>query len=493
MPKPLFLGLDASTQSVKALALGPDGIEAIASVHFGRDLPQYGAPEGFVPNDDPAIRCAPPAMWEEGIQLALQRLGEQVDLARVICLSGAAQQHGLVCTDEQNQPVFPLAPIWMDSSTSADCKALDAQFGEALRSRTGSAATERFTGPQIRKLAREQADAWPRVAHCHSIASYLNSVLIGESAPCDPGSASGQNLYDLTTRAWAADIAEATAPGLLAKLPQVVSSDRVTGLLAERFAVGGLRVGTPVVVWSGDNPDSLLGMGFSGAGDAVISLGTSDTLFAAMREPHTDPNGFGNGFCTSAGGFMALTCFTNGSLAREAIKRETGASWEFFDRGFANETVPGNEGRLLLPWFSAETTPRVLVPGVRRNFAEATPAQQIRAILESQALSMRLYSQWMPRFSRIGVTGGAAKSDGFLTILANVFQTPVERLAATETVALGAALRACAHGSQLPIEEVAKRFCLPPVARFAPDPTLASVYDCALQSLAEFTRSVSVG
>ena len=48
--KPLAVGVDASTQGVKALALGPDGVEAVAAVNFGKDLPQFGAPDGFAPD-----------------------------------------------------------------------------------------------------------------------------------------------------------------------------------------------------------------------------------------------------------------------------------------------------------------------------------------------------------------------------------------------------------------------------------------------------------
>ena len=488
---PLAIGLDASTQSVKALALGPGGIEAIAAVNFGRDLPQFGAPEGFIPCPaDPALHQAPPEMWAEGMRLALLRLGDMVDLSCASCIAGAAQQHGLVCTDASGAPVFPLAPIWMDATTSPDCHTLDARFGNALRERTGSSATERFTGPQAHKAARKHPDAWPRVAHCHAIASYLNSLLIGATAPCDPGTASGQNLYDLATGNWAVDIAEFTAPDLLRKLPRIVPSDVVSGTLAATFAVGGLPVGIPVVIWTGDNPDSLLGMGFSRPGEAVVSLGTSDTLFAAMDAPRTDPSSCGNVFCTSAGGFMALTCFTNGSLAREAVKRETGVDWDFFDNGFAAETAPGNDGRLMLPWYTAETTPHVLQPSVHRNFREATPAQRIRAILESQALAIRHHAIWMaPRFARIGVTGGASKSDGFLRILADVFQTRVERLQATETVALGAAMRAWAHITGEPLAAISARLCKP-AAVFEPDPAIAPVYSEALARYAAFLSSV---
>ncbi|MBQ3809784.1 MAG: carbohydrate kinase, partial [Kiritimatiellae bacterium] len=80
--KPLAVGVDASTQGVKALALGPDGVEAVAAVNFGKDLPQFGAPDGFAPDPDPAVRRAPPRMWEAGVRLALERLGAEVDLGR---------------------------------------------------------------------------------------------------------------------------------------------------------------------------------------------------------------------------------------------------------------------------------------------------------------------------------------------------------------------------------------------------------------------------
>lgn len=488
--KPLAVGIDASTQGVKALALGPDGVEAVAAVNFAKDLPSFGAPEGFAPDPDPAVRRAPPAMWEAGVRLALERLGAEVDLARAGCVSGAAQQHGLVLSDAAGAPLSALAPIWMDRSTGAECAALEARFGAALRERTGSAAAERFTGPQARKAAREDPAAWERAARAHCIASWLNSRLVeGGDAPVDPGSASGQNLMDLATRAWDADIAAFTAPGLPAKLPRIVPSDAVSGVLAPAFAVGGLRAGVPVVVWSGDNPDSLLGMGCAAPGEAVASLGTSDTFFASMDAPRTDPDGFGNVFCTSAGGYMSLSCFTNGALARDRVRREEGLDWDGFDAALA-ATAPWDGRRLMLPWFSPESVPRVARAGAAYSFdpAAATPAQRVRALVEGQAMAMKTHAAWIgARFSRIGVTGGGSKCAGILRILADVFQTPVERLEGTETVALGAAMRAWSHLAGEPLAALAARLCRPAL-RVEPDPAAAPVYAEALAAYAAFER-----
>jgi xylulokinase len=68
-------------------------------------------------------------------------------------------------------------------------------------------------------------------------------------------------------------------------------------------------------------------MGATTPGNVVISLGTSDTFFAAMPGPKTDPGGFGHVFGNPAGGFMSLICFRNGSLAREALRDRLGLDW----------------------------------------------------------------------------------------------------------------------------------------------------------------------
>ena len=75
------------------------------------------------------------------------------------------------------------------------------------------------------------------------------------------------------------------------------------------------------------------------------------------------------------------------------------------------------------------------------NPNDATPAERIRAVLESQALSMRLHSRWQQaNFKRIRVTGGASKSPAFRQILADVFEAPIESIRVANSAALGAAL-----------------------------------------------------
>jgi xylulokinase len=508
-----YLGIDSSTQSLKGLVIDPDAgvIVAGASVNFTADLPQYKCPDGVLAHADLLVKHADPLLWLAALDLMLTRLrATGVAMERIAALGGDGQQHGSVYLNgrfadalaglkpdaalpAQLAPALarPTSPIWMDSSTSAECRALDARFGARLQADTGSPAIARFTGPQIRKFAATEPERYAATARVHLVSSFLCSVLIGRDAPIDSGDGAGMNLLNLRTLAWDAEIAEFTAPGLLAKLPHV--GNGVAGGLHPYFAKYGLKAGIPVAVWTGDNPASLVGTGAWSAGVAVVSLGTSDTFFAALDAFRTDPEGCGHVFGNPAGGCMSLACFKNGSLARDRVRREAGAEWAFFDQAAFELTPAGNNGRLALPWFEAEITPPVLTPGLRANFdfAAAAPEVRIRAAVEGQALALRSHALWIGRFGQLRVTGGASKSPGIRQTLADVFQARVESIAVADSAALGGAMLA-AHADGVPLARMTEAFS-PVTAVCEPRAANAAVYDGLLPAIRDLEKTAPVG
>ncbi len=101
-----------------------------------------------------------------------------------------------------------------------------------------------------------------------------------------------------------------------------------------------------------------MGVGLVREGRVAISLGTSDTIFGLMTEPRVDPHGIGHVFGSPTGDYMGLTCFSNGSLARERVRDAFGMTWREFSAAL-DATPAGNDGRILLPWFAPEITPAV--------------------------------------------------------------------------------------------------------------------------------------
>ncbi len=484
----LYLGLDSSTQSLSAMVIDTVSGRVVLdqSVNFGKNLPQYRSPSGFLPDENPQIKHADPLMWVEALDLLLGQLKAQgTDFSTVEGISGAGQQHGSVYLARRlsdvpawdpNQDlvtqVRPLlsrttSPIWMDSATSAECREIaDAVGGDArVVTLSGSRAIERFTGPQIRAFYKRDPEAYARTREIHLVSSFMASLLIGGSAPIDHGDGAGMNLLELATGTWSPDLIAATAPGLAEKLPPAVPSRTQIGQIADYFVKKyGFKTGTPVVAFTGDNPSSLVGMGATEPGTAVISMGTSDTVFAAMRQPHTDPRGFGHVFGNPAGGFMCLICFANGSLAREKVTEKTGLSWPAFERAILEETQPGNQGNLMLPFFIPEMTPKLLAPkvelfGSERFVAWQEPAALARAIVEAQALSMQRHSDWIGEQPKlIRVTGGASKNRGIRQVLADVFGAEIRALSVGNSSALGGALRAAEAVGKVPFATLYEAF-----------------------------------
>ncbi len=505
----MYLGLDSSTQSLTAVLIDADsgGIECQLSVNFGADLPQYHSPSGFIPGGLGGEVHANPLMWLEALDLLLTRLAAATDLSKVKLIAGSGQQHGSVYLDssfddrlaslDTSLPLAPqlapaltraTSPIWMDTSTGVECAEITAAVGgsEVVCRHSGSVAIERFTGPQIRRFFKTSPEAYERTAHIHLVSSFLASVLAGKAVPMDFGDAAGMNLLNLSKLGWDTELLAATAPNLGAKLLPPAAATAVQGTispyLAAKFAFSG---DCRTALATGDNPASLVGMGATTPGNVVISLGTSDTFFAAMPGPKTDPNGFGHVFGNPAGGFMSLICFRNGSLAREALRDQLGLDWTAFDKGALAASVGSAGSNLMLPFFGPEITPRHDFTGPVLQGSEAfeagDAALQVRALLEGQFLNMRLHSQWMEvKTERIRLTGGASKNDGIAQLVADVFQAPVERLDVSNSAALGAALiAAAADGHDLAaLEEV---FCkASPGSSLLPNPTLAGVYADAL-------------
>ena len=132
--------------------------------------------------------------------------------------------------------------------------------------------------------------AYEQTTHIALVSSFITSLLIGSLAPLDCGDGFGTNLADIHTGRWSATAVEATAPNLANRLPNLVRKDVIAGNVSDYLVRRhGFGRDTKVVVGTGDNPSSLVGLGLVGEpAKKAISLGTSDTYFGYLPEI---PNG----------------------------------------------------------------------------------------------------------------------------------------------------------------------------------------------------------
>ncbi|MFW5997165.1 MAG: xylulokinase [Lentisphaeria bacterium] len=513
----LYLGIDASTQSIDGMVIDCDdgSVKYYTTVKFD-DIPGFACTNGVLESADPLVKHSDPLLWLEGLERVLDQLREQgLDFSAVKAISGSGQQHGTVYLNrdflasswqdsdhslvETFQPLLSRrsAPIWMDSSTTGECREIAEAVGgrERVQKITGSPPVERFSGPQIRKFYKHSPEQFRQTAAIHLVSSFLASVLAGCSAAIDCGDGAGMNLMNLETCDWDSDMLRATAPGLESKLPSLTASNNIAGRISPWFQKKyGFKADTKVIAWSGDNPNALIGCGGYAPGTAVISLGTSYTFFAAMRNPKVDPAGYGHVFGNPAGGFMSLICFKNGALAQEEVMKQFGISYSEFEEHFFS-TPPGNNGNMMLPFFIPEITPLVLEPeAVKRGddqfVRNKAPASAVRAVVEAQAMNLRLYSNWIEEeMDLIRVTGGAAKSDANCQALADVFNAAIERLQVANAPALGAAMRCAEADNAGDWQQLTESFCqVDKEKALQPIPENVAVYENLVNEYRQFSR-----
>ena len=147
----LYLGLDSSTQSLSAVVIDLDARDVVLdhSINFDERLKKFGCKNGVLPNDDPQVAHSDPLLWLAALDLLCSELpGKGIDLSQIVAVAGSGQQHGSVYLKPKATEVLkklnpkrslaaqikpalsrPSAPIWMDSSTNAECRAIEEALG----------------------------------------------------------------------------------------------------------------------------------------------------------------------------------------------------------------------------------------------------------------------------------------------------------------------------------------------------------------------------
>ncbi|KIY71858.1 actin-like ATPase domain-containing protein [Cylindrobasidium torrendii FP15055 ss-10] len=483
---PTFLGLDLSTQQLKAVLVQEDcSIVHESAVRFEEDLPKYGTTKGAHKGPDGVV-TSPVAMWLDALDLLMEKMRKAgVDFASIAAISGAGQQHGSVywsnaaeeCLQalDASKPLTQLAPaafslqtspIWQDSSTTRECREIEEAIGgaQALADISGSRAYERFTGTQIKKLRRVNRAAYDSTSRVSLVSSWIPSIFLGTVAPIEISDASGMNLMDVISCKWDDRLLEICGgPELRSKLgpepvPGGTSLGTVCAWWVERW---GFSPECIVAPFTGDNPASVAALSLPG--DALLSLGTSTTYLLSIPPASEAPKRFTTSHLlshptTAPDAQIAMLCYKNGALAREQVRdRFADADWSKYNDA-VEQTHPGSEKYMGLYF----PLPEIIPPGVKGSFVYRTEMGKKpvkveekdvpthlhpRMILESQFLSIRsriaaILPPNSPPLQRLVVTGGSSANQTIRQLAADLFDMKVYVSATKEAAGMGGALLA---------------------------------------------------
>ena len=407
---------------------------------------------------------------------ATEAVLDELDAGNAAGIGLSGQMHGLVVLGSDRRPLRP-AILWNDGRSQPEATRIESGLGlERLVELSGNRALAGFTAPKLAWLADHEPAVHERIETVLLPKDYVRLRLTGELAT-DVSDASGTLLLDVARRSWSSELAAAfeVDPGWL---PPVHESPEMTGETG---------AGVPVATGAGDQAAGALGVDATTEdGPASLVLGTSGVIFAARDAYAPDPLGRLHAFChalpetwhvmgvvLSAAG--ALSWLAGTLHADDDIPRllDEAAEWE-----------PGTEGLTFAPYLAGERTPHADTD-VRGAFAglglRHNRGALVRAVLEGVGYALRdgldliAESGRAPAVAR--VTGGGARSDLWLRIVASILDLPLQRTRSEAGAAMGAALLGGVCGGMFANAATAARTAVAPADVIEPDPDWVRRYD----------------
>ncbi len=439
MTRSLVAGVDSSTQSCKIVVCDADTGEVLRQARASH-------PDGTEVSAD--------HWWS-----AFQQASADGILDGVSALSVGGQQHGMVTMDEQDRLVRD-ALLWNDVRSADAASDLVAELGgaQAWVDRVDVVPLAAFTVAKVRWLAEHEPDNSARTSRVVLPHDWLTGKILQDRGgfqqwTTDRGDASGTGYWSPITGQYDTDLMQ-RACGKEFDAPQVLSPDEAAGRTTE---------GMLIAPGTGDNMAAAFSLGLQ-RGDAVVSLGTSGTVFATHDRPTGDASGAVAGFADAAGGHLPLMCTLNAARVLSAGAAMVGTDLAGFGR-LAMAAAPGAGGLVLLPYLDGERTPNLpgatgTLGGITRS--NATPENLARACVEGMLANLAagiadLRAVGVP-VERALLIGGAAASEAVRAVAPMVLGVPVAVPDSGEYVALGAARQAAwvlGGGGELPTWSVA--------------------------------------
>ncbi|MBX6320915.1 MAG: FGGY-family carbohydrate kinase [Rhodospirillaceae bacterium] len=437
----VVIGLDSSTQSVKAIAWDRQG----RAVGEGR------APLGLA-NPRPGWYEQDPEEWWGAAVGALRGLLDQVEARRIAGLAIANQRETVAFLDAAGRPVRP-AITWIDERSRAVLSTVSRDLGaEWLHRTTGKPVDVTPVLYSLAWLKTFEPEAFARTARFLDVQGYLVGRLSG-SPRTSWTSADPWALFDIEARTWSRPIldylgldetrlAEAHRPGT-----------RLGVVSGEAAAAIGLPQGLPIFAAGGDGQSSGLGTGTTAPGQAYMNLGTA--LVSGVWSAHPAVSRYWRTMISATGEGYILEAVqrTGAFLVNWLADTFAGGKGDpaVFDRlEVAARDLPiGADGLLVLPYWSGCMNPH-WDPDARGCLIGLTPAHGLghvyRAVLEGLTLETLRAHEAMAEagvpVERIVVIGGGAKSRLWTQMVADASGREVAVQDTVEATALGAGMTA---------------------------------------------------
>ncbi len=423
-----FLGIDIGTTSVKSIAFSKEGktlCESSISYPIHHPFPDWSEqdPEEIV----------------RAIVKTVENILQELHPRLPVLISFCSAMHSLIAVDKKGMAISP-SIIWADNRASGISAGIhQANQAKTFYEHTGLPVHAMSPFCKLLWLKENQKELFDRAFKFVGIKEYVFLKLFGIYA-IDVSVASATGLLNAGSLQWDPWVLEQI--GITTdQLSEVVPVDKIfytsgifPALQKVPFVAGGSD-GAMANIGSTDEPGSL-----------VVTVGTSSAARVILSKPYIDPGMRTFCYYINHKKWLIGGASNNGGIVlqwlHENIFHSENSVTDFLKQ--ASAVNPGSDGLLFLPYLLGERAPiwnadaKGVLFGMQINHSQASI---VRASLEGIIYCIYGISQAITEHSEIRniyATGGFARNELGLQIMADIFNLPVLVCETVENSAWGA-------------------------------------------------------
>jgi xylulokinase len=494
-----YLGVDIGTFETKGVLVDGTG-NIVASAARGHQM--------LVPQPGWAEHRAEEDWWGDFAHVTRELLATSgVAPGSIRAIGCSAIGPCMLPVDAAGAPLCNAVLYGVDGRAAREVDELTSEIGaEVLLDRCGNALTSQSVGPKILWLKRNRPELFAAAHKIVSSTSFLVHRLTGTWVIDHHTAANFSPLYMADEQAWstelAGDIVETT------RLPELAWTTDIAGeVSAAATAETGLAAGTPVIAGTIDAAAEAISVGVTAPGDMMVMYGSTVFIILLTGERVRDPRLWYAPWLFEGQHASMSGLATSGTLThwfRDRFAPELDPATAFAELAAeAEQSPPGANGLVLLPYFSGERTPihDPHASGVLFGLNLTHSRGDIyRAFLEGIACGtnhiVETYSEAGQRPERVRAVGGGTKNRVWSQATSDISGLAQTMCNRTIGASYGDAFLAAMGVGDVAVDDIAR--WNPPAATIDPAPSEATrrqyrVYREIYQRNADLMRELGQG
>lgn len=445
----LLLGIDIGTSACKIAVFEKNGTVIAAGTG---DYPVYYPQPGWAEQN-------PDEWWAavcETIKTLLER--NHIDAQEIAGVGIDGQSWSAIPIDQEGN-VLANTPIWMDTRAQDICDRINREIGEEnIFALTGNSLQPSYTTAKILWYKENLPQMYENIDKILQSNAFI-AYRLTDALSHDMSQGYGVHCYDMKNGCWNDEMCEKMGiPRSF--LPELVPSHQVVGTVTPKAAKKtGLAVGTPVVAGGLDAACGTLGAGVIHVGETQEQGGQAGGMSICIEEYAADPRLIMGAHVVPGQWLLQGGTVGGGGVMRWFEKEFAGYEREIADRvgkssldqlnEIAQETPPGSDGVVFLPYMAGERSP-IWDPNAKGVYYgldfNKTKGHMVRAAMEGVAFSLKhnldIAEDTGAKVEELRAMGGSANSLLWTQIKSDITGKPIVVPSSDTATTLGAVILA---------------------------------------------------